>query len=144
MLATLSLPVSARGQAIRECQLGVVAVAARRSFVGGELGVAARPGEARLGAGLALGTWDRAPAVRATASAEFLLAPWARAGTSLSGGLGVAALLARGRPGAGYLTATVGIEAAPRARRGWYLEAGVGGGVHAAAGVRWRRLPAGW
>ena len=35
---------------------------------------------------------------------------------------------------------TLGLEARPAARDGWFVEAGVGGGARLAAGYRWRRF----
>jgi hypothetical protein len=46
--------------------------------------------------------------------------------------------------GAGYITALVGIEKAPGARRGWFAEVGLGGGLRVALGMRWRRFPPWW
>jgi len=45
----------------------------------------------------------------------------------------------RGSPGQGYLAVLLGLEGAPGRRQSWFVEAGLGGGVLAAAGwrVRW-------
>jgi len=79
--------------------------------------------------------------VRVAGSAQFVLRPAAHAGASPYAGLGLAFAGARGVSGGGYLAALLGVEAAPGTRRGWFVELGVGGGVRAVAGVRWRRLP---
>jgi hypothetical protein len=44
----------------------------------------------------------------------------------------------------GYLVLTLGLEASPGGRTGWFLEAGVGGGARIAAGWRRRWFPAWW
>jgi hypothetical protein len=125
--------------------VGAVAVLADRDFYGAELGVARRPGgQGRLAFTAAYGADGRSPGVRLAASAQFLLQPGGRTGTSLYGGFGIAFVGARSAPGAGYLTALVGLESAPARAAGWYAEVGLAGGVRVAAGRRWRRLPAGW
>jgi hypothetical protein len=39
-----------------------------------------------------------------------------------------------------YVLLVIGLETAPGARRGWFAEVGIGGGVRVAAGyrIRWR------
>ncbi|HXH63363.1 MAG TPA: hypothetical protein VNG95_04210 [Gemmatimonadales bacterium] len=136
----------AQGPPGREAGVGVTAVWARHPFYGLELGVARRPaGQARFSFTAAGGVFDRRPAGRFGAEAQFLVVPAARAGVSVYGGLGVAIAVARDTRGAGYLTATLGVEG-PEGRPGggWYLESGVAGGLRLAFGWRWRRLPSWW
>ena len=127
-----------------EAALGGAVVAARRSFVGAELGVSRRPGQTRVAITAAAGADAGAAALRVGVSAEFVLQPGALRGESPYGGLGVSFVGVEGAPGSGYLTAVLGVESAPARPRGWYVEAGLGGGVRVAAGIRWRRLPPGW
>ena len=82
-----------------------------------------------------------APAVRATAAVQFvLMAP----GAALRpyGGIGVAYAGTEGARSAGYLALMLGVEGKPERGRGWFVEAGVEGGVHLAAGLCWRLSPA--
>ena len=128
-----------------EAGVGGVAALAAADFFGAALGVAHRPGgQVRLAATLAPGVLDDRAAVRAEATGQFVVTPWARGGVGPYVGLGVAWLGAEGVPGAAYLTAFLGVEATPGRRFGWYAEAGVGGGARLALGVRWRRFPAWW
>jgi hypothetical protein len=136
----------ARGQSltVTEASVGAAAVLAHRDFYGAELGVARRPGgQGRFAFTAGYGTEGGSPGVRLAASAQFLLQPDERTGTSLYAGFGVAFVAARSRPGAGYLTALVGLESAPARAASWYGEVGLAGGVRVAVGRRWRRLPAG-
>lgn len=68
---------------------------------------------------------------------HFLLSPATR-GIGLYGGGGVA--LVAGPRETGYLVLLLGVEQAPGARSGWFVEGGLGGGVRGAAGYRWRRF----
>ncbi|HKW40754.1 MAG TPA: hypothetical protein VJN39_05855 [Gemmatimonadales bacterium] len=118
---------------------------AHHAFWGGELGIARRPGgQGRFAFTAAGGDYERALGVRIEATAQFLLQPGDRRGTGPYGGLGLAFVGAGGARGASYLTALLGLEAAPGARRGWYVELGLGGGVRLVAGQRFRRFPASW
>jgi len=109
-------------------------VMAHRSFWGPELGVARRPGaQGRFALTLAAGDYEGA-----------LLRPGERVGPGPYGGLGLAFVGAAGARGAGYLTALVGVEAAPGRRQGWYAELGLGGGVRLSLGRRFRRFPPWW
>src|SRR5205814_10619535 len=58
----------------------------------------------------ASGSCDGVLGVRLAASAQFLLEPGARTGTSLYAGFGIAFAGATSERGAGYLTALVGFE----------------------------------
>jgi len=120
-------------------------VLAHRSFWGPELVVARRPGgQGRFSLAVAGGHYDGTAGVRVEADAQLLLRPGERSGPGPYGGLGLAFVGAGGERGAGYLTALLGVEAAPGRRRGWYLELGLGGGVRLALGRRFRRLPPWW
>jgi hypothetical protein len=120
-------------------------ILAHRAFWGAELGVARRPGgQGRFALTAACGDYERALGVRAEATAQFLLQPGERRGTGPYAGVGLAFVGAGGARGAGYLTALVGVEAAPGARGGWYVELGLGGGLRLVAGRRLRRFPSSW
>ncbi len=125
--------------------MGAVAALARRDFYGIALQTGYRAGgHARLTAAVAPGAVGDRVAVRADAGAEFMVLPWVRSGVGVYGGAGLAYQTAARARGAGYLTARVGVEGAPGAAFGWYLEAGVGGGVRLGGGVRWRWFPSWW
>jgi hypothetical protein len=96
----------------------------------------------RISAGLGLGGSDGRAAWRGELLAHFLLNPTRRSGVGIYGAGGVAAV--GGPVDQGYLVLTLGVEARPGGRSGWFVEAGVGGGVRLAAGMRWRRRPPGW
>ena len=143
----LGAPGSLRAQAPQATELGAGAtvVLAHRAFWGAELGVARRPGgQGRFAVTAACGDYEHALGVRIEATAQFLLQPGERRGAGPYGGLGLAFMGADGTRGASYLTALLGVEAAPGGRGGWYVEAGLGGGVRVVAGRRFRRFPASW
>lgn len=132
---------SAQRVGVRELQAGVSGVVGTRDFWGVELGIARRPGgQRRERFTVAVGGAAGAPAVRASVAVQYVLKPAARIGTSPYAGVGLAFAGAEGAHGAGYLGMMLGLEAAPRRGRGWYVELGFEGGVRAAAGLRWRRF----
>ena len=146
-LAALAGSAQAQRLPVREASVGGIAVTARRDFWGLALGAAHRPGgQARLALAVAAGASGPGGglATRLEATAQFLVSPAARAGANVYGGVGVAFVGARAARGAGYLTVLVGLESAAGRARGWYVELGLGGGVRAVAGRRWRRFPAWW
>lgn len=111
----------------------------RPTVVAPGLGVAVRPGgQGRLA--LNLIPWSRGGrfAARAELLGHFILAPGRRRGLTVYGLAGVAGEV--GPVDAGRLVAGLGAESSPGGRSGWYLEAGVGGGVRLAAGWRLRWL----
>ena len=95
----------------------------------------------RISAGLGLGASDGRAAGRGELLAHFLLNPTRRSGVGIYGAGGVAAV--GGPVDQGYLVLALGVEARPGGRSGWFVEAGVGGGVRLAAGMRWRHWPPG-
>ena len=118
---------------------------AHRGFWGPAIGVARRSGaQGRFALAAAGGAYERALGLRLEATAQFLLRPSERHAPGPYAGLGLAFFGAERAPGATYLTALLGVEAAPGARVGWYAEAGLGGGVRVAVGWRFRRFPAWW
>lgn len=130
-------------QQVRE--LGVVGIATASDpalAVGGIYGALRTSLRTRVSAAAAIGASDGETAWRGELLAHFLLSPTRRTGAGLYGAVGVAVV--GGPAEQGYLVVTLGLEARPGARSGWFVEAGVGGGARLAAGYRWRRLPAGW
>jgi hypothetical protein len=132
-------PVPVAAQGIRR-ELGVqaIALAGSRSEWGGGVFGGLRPStRARVSLFLGGGAVDQRAFARGELLAHFLLAPALRRGMApyVAGGL---ALDVADRTDA-RIVALAGIEGAPGARRGWIVEAGVGGGWRFAAGWRWRR-----
>jgi hypothetical protein len=124
-----------------EASGGAVAAFARHEFWGAVLAVGLRSARReRLVIGGALGTAAGARAGRAEVAVQLLLNPSARTGVTVYGGIGATYAVRRGARGAGYLLLVVGVERGAASSPGWYLEAGLGGGVRLAAGVRIRRL----
>lgn len=151
LLAAAPGTVQAQRLTATEWSLGAAAAFARRTFVGAEAAVAYRPGgQGRFAFALGGGSVAGDAALRAQLTWQFLLTPAARRGTGLYAGVGGALAVARETPGAGYLAIVLGLEAAPgrggagQGLRNWYVELGLGGGVRAAAGWRWRSFPAWW
>jgi hypothetical protein len=148
-LAIAALPVQAQAPpAWRGPELAAAAtmVIARHTFLGAELGLAARGGgggQARLAVTAAAASYEHVLGVRCEATAQFLLRPGEQSGAGPYAGLGLAYVGAQGVRGASYLTALLGVESAPAARAGWYGEIGLGGGVRLAVGRRFRHFPAG-
>jgi hypothetical protein len=128
-----------------ELSLGGAAVVARRTFAGGELGLAHRPNsDSRIALALGGGTVTGRAAARAQLTLQLLVNSASRTGPGLYAGVGGAFAGRRGAPGQGFLAMLLGIEAAPGRRQAWYVELGFAGGVRAAAGWRMRSFPAWW
>ena len=109
-------------------------------FLGAGPGVVVR-GRAGLGlgGGAALGLQAGEPAARGEALLTFSLDPLRERGVAPYATGGVAVLGARGGTHA-YLVAALGLSLNPGAKRGWFAEAGVGGGVRLSVGVVFRRF----
>lgn len=141
-------PASAQRLTATEFGVGVTVAAARRTFVGGELGLGLRPGgQSRFAVAVAAGSEAERAALRAHAMLQFLVTPAARRGVGPYAGLGAAFSARRGSPSQGFVALLVGVEGTPGRRTGWrnwYVECGLGGGVRAAAGWRLRSFPAWW
>lgn len=140
-MATVSATASA--QQVRE--LGIQATVTASDPVAGIAGVyGALRSSPRTRVSLAAGAGASGgeTAWRGELLVHLLSNPRADRGIGVYGAGGVA--LAGGDGERGYLVLTLGLEAAPGRGSGWFLEAGVGGGVRIAAGLRWRRpAPAG-
>jgi hypothetical protein len=131
----------ATAQTWRETQLWAAVVDARPTVAVAGFGLARRDeGRTRIGAALAAGAAaDGSWAGRAELTWHFLLDPGRREGGGLYGGAGAALSVrshARVRP---WIQLLLGFEASPAGPSGVFVEAGVGGGVRVAAGVRLRK-----
>ncbi len=115
---------------------------ARESFLGAGPGLILRT-RMRVGMGLtgALGAWGGNLAGRGEALLSFSLDPIRERGIAPYLGGGVAVIGDRAGT-AEYLVAVLGLSGNPGRTTGWFVEAGVGGGLRFAAGfaVRHRRI----
>jgi hypothetical protein len=140
-LGSEGAPVAAQ-QATEFGVMGIATASDPALVVGGGYGAIRTSQRTRISAGLGAGVSDGRAAWRGELLAHFLLNPTRRRGVGIYGAGGVAVV--GGPVGQGYLVLTLGLEARPGGRSGWFVEAGVGGGARLAAGVRWRRWPPGW
>jgi hypothetical protein len=132
----------AQAQRARELGLGAVATASDPALGAAMLYGALRTSRrVRISAAAGGGVSDGRAAWRGELLAHFLLSPQRREGLGWYGAGGIAAV--GGPVEQGYLVLTLGIEARPARREGWFLEGGVGGGARLALGYRWRRFAAG-
>lgn len=140
-LALIARAASGQGLSATEVDVGSVATWARRDFYGVSIGIARRPsGQGRAALSVAGGGSDGDATLRIEATGQFLVLPGARTGVSPYAGLGVAYMGAHHYRGMGMLVVLIGVEAPEGRRDGWFVELGLGGGVQARAGYRWRRL----
>lgn len=140
----LAAPLSAQGVTVRELGVeGVVTASEPATYTAG-VTASVRPTIRTRVAVYAGGgvTGDGAGVGRAELVGHFLLNPRSTGAGWYAGG-GIAGSFAEGADN-GYLVLLLGVESAPGGRGGWFVEAGVGGGLRAAAGYRWRKLPPGW
>ncbi len=129
-------------QQAREIGLQATATASDPALVIGGLSAAIRTSlRTRLSVAAGVGASGGEAAWRGELLAHFLLNPdrWRGAGVYGAGGLAVVG----GPVEEGYLVLALGVEARPGGRSGWFVEAGVGGGVRLAAGYRWRKRGSG-
>jgi hypothetical protein len=131
-----------RGATQQVWEVGVQAVgtSSRPALaVAGGYGALRTSGRTRVSIGLGAGVSDGDLAGRAELLAHFLLSPEQRhrAGFYVAGGVASVG----GPVSRGYLVLTLGLEDRPRAKSGWAVEAGLGGGVRVALGYRWRHFP---
>ena len=136
--AAAAEPAAAQG--VREMDLHVLAVASRPLFGGAGVGYAWRDARrTRLLGALTVGGIDGGEvAGRADFVWNFLLDPARRAGSAVYGGGGLTVQAGAGRV-TPYILLVVGVENRPGGRGGSYVEVGVGGGLRAAIGYRWRK-----
>lgn len=111
---------------------------ASTSFAGGGLGVALRSqGRERVGFSATVGSLEGVLAGRGELLLGYYLNPQARSGLSPYA-VGGAALEVTGAGHQGFVVLAVGVESAPAEKLGWFLEAGIGGGLRGMLGLRWR------
>ena len=116
----------------------VTGTTGRPAFFGAGPSWAWRPGfRDRLILHGGLGSAEHQAAARFEVSWHFLLNPQTRTGVAAYVGGGIAGQFAETNHG--WVLLTAGVEQAPAASRGWFAEAGLGGGVRLAVGLRWRR-----
>ena len=143
----MAAPLSAQAEQFTgtEVSAGAVAAVSAHDFWGAAAGVGRRLDNQTRVAGLAAaGIMDNKAAMRVEATAQLIVNPSGRGGACLYAGAGVAWQGAPGMAGGGYVTALLGLESAPGSHRAWFAEAGLGGGVRLALGLRWRRVPPWW
>lgn len=146
LVLAAALPCHAAAQGWTEVQVFGVGLDARPRIAAGGLGAAWRDrGRTRIGATLAAGaTGDGRYAARAEFAWHFLLDPTRRSGLGVYGGGGVAVSVLERSNARPWALLVVGLETSPGARRGFFVEGGVGGGARVAMGLRFRspRAPA--
>jgi hypothetical protein len=145
LLVAATLAAAPPAAAQRVTELGVQATATLSDpalVVAGVTGGVRLSERGRLSLGLGAGVSDGMAAWRGEALGHFLLAPRRRTGAAVYAAAGVAAV--GGPVDRGYLVLALGLEAAPGAGSGWFVEAGAGGGVRLTAGWRWRWFPDWW
>ena len=135
--ALVAAPASAAAQQVKELGVQVIGTASDPGFLGAGVYGAWRPSRrSRISLGAAVGGADGQTAWRGELLAHFLLTPRAPAGVGVYGAGGVAAV--SGPIDQGFVVLTLGVESRPGAPAGWFAEAGFGGGVRAAVGLRRR------
>jgi hypothetical protein len=139
-LLAVILATAPPAAAQRVVELGLIAIGTAADpavLVGGGWAGLRTSSRTRVSATLAAGGSDGAFAWRGELLGHFLLSPTRPRGVGLYGAGGVA--VAGGPVDQGYLVLTLGLEDRPGGRRGWFVEAGIGGGARLAVGYRWRR-----
>ncbi len=129
---------SGTAQVTKDWQVQSVTTVLADHFLGWGVGYAVRPpGRLRFGGALNAGSLEGALGGRAEAFLAFHVNPGRENGFGPYAAAGLAANI--NRAGArGYLEVLLGLEQHPGRRTGWFLEAGVGGGLRLAAGYRLR------
>jgi hypothetical protein len=130
----------AQAQAVRELDLHALGVASDPVFLGVGGGYAWRdPRRTRVLASVVLGALGgTGVAGRADIAWHFLLDPRKRQGSAVYGGGGLSVQAGAGQVKP-YVLLVLGAENAPGGSGGSYVEVGVGGGVRAVIGYRWRK-----
>jgi hypothetical protein len=145
LLWLAAVPARAQQLTATEISAGVLGAVSSRDFWGAAVGLGRRlDNQSRVTGVVAVGALATDPAVRLEVAAQLIVNPSGRGGAGLYAGAGLAWQGAVGVHGGGYITALLGLESAPGARRGWFAEVGLGGGVRLALGLRWRRFPPWW
>ena len=124
-------------QSTRELQVQGVGIVTGTQFYGGGVGAALRPaGRTRIGLTASIGDLAGTFGGRGTLQVTYHLEPFRRWGVTPYAGGGVSLLVASGTRE--YLVLLLGVESGPLSPRGWFLEAGITGGIFVSAGVRFR------
>ena len=140
-LALAGGPEPAAAQRATELGIGVIVTASDPALGVGAAYAALRTSRrVRISVSAGAGASDGRAAWRGELLAHFLLSPARQRGVGVYGAGGVAVV--GGPVEQGYLVLTLGVEARPASRAGWFLEAGAGGGARLALGYRWRRFSA--
>ena len=131
-------PASAQG--VRELEVRVLGVASDPAFGGAGAGYVWRDARrTRIVGGAAVGVLGgHGVAGRADLAWHFLLDPRKRRGSAVYGGGGISLEAGAGRVRP-FILLVLGAENAPGGTGGSFVEIGVGGGVRAAVGYRWRK-----
>lgn len=140
LLALACLPIGVRAQGTVEWQGQAVGTVLAQRFVGAGAGVGFRTASrVRIGGSASVGDYVGTVATRMEVLASFHLDPFERSGISPYAGGGLA-MSATAKGTDEYLLVLVGVETSPAGRLGWFVEAGVGGGLRFSGGIRLRRL----
>ena len=139
-LVAAAAPAAGRAQDVREVQVQLLGIASRPLFGGVGAAIAWRDeSRTRWQAAATLGALDgHGFAGRMDVAYHFLLDPAKRRGSAVYGGGGVSLLAGNGRL-TPYVLLVLGAENAPGGNGGSFIEVGVGGGVRATVGYRWRK-----
>jgi hypothetical protein len=140
VLASAS-PAPLAAQGWREASLWSVGTFGRPTVVAAGAALSWRDRfRSRLGAGLALGVGEAGElGGRGELTYHFLLDPSRSRGTAVYLGGGLAASAAGDGKLRPFAVVLIGAEHAPGGRRGSFVEIGLGGGLRAALGMRWRK-----
>lgn len=140
LLAVAGLATPSRAQGRREWDVRALGIASKPEFIGAGVGYAWRDSRrTRIEGALAAGNLVQAGlAGRAEVVWHFLLDPAKRRGSAVYGGGGLSAQVGQGRVRP-FVLLVIGAENAPGGAGGSYVEVGVGGGVRATVGYRWRK-----
>ncbi len=124
-------------QSTLELQVQGVGVVTGAQFYGGGLGAALRPaGHLRIGLTANIGDREGTLGGRGALQVTYHLEPFRRRGLTPYAGGGVSLLVASDTRE--YLVLLFGVESGLFSPRGWFVEAGITGGVFVSAGVRLR------
>lgn len=144
-LATAALlPAVVVAQRATEWQVYGVGTVTGATFRGGGVGIGMRSGgRLRVAAAVAAGATSGEAAGRGEVLVSYHANPIKRRGVApyVAGGL---AVTATGQAATEFIVITIGLEARPGRRSGWFIEGGLSGGVRIAAGWRirvFRRRP---
>lgn len=138
-------PPSVQSLTATEFSAAGFAALAAREFIGLAGAVGRRlDSQTRVTGLVAAGSLAGGGGLRVEGTFQLIVNPSGRGGAGLYAGTGVAWQGGRGSYGRALVTALLGLEGAPGARRGWFAEIGLGGGVRLVLGLRWRRFPPWW